>query len=77
MMLGASMGLLTPEVLAQLTGEIIPFAVPAEEFIEVEQRLQLREEGKIDFLGGKQELIRLVAENVSDRAASDTAPTGE
>ena len=59
MMLGASMGLLTPEVLAQLSGEIIPFAVPAEEFIEVEHRLQLREEGKIEFLGGKQELIRL------------------
>jgi len=59
MMLGASMGLLTPEVLAQLSGEIVPFAVPAEEFIEVEQRLQLRDEGKIEFLGGKQELIRL------------------
>ena len=59
MMLGASMGLLTPEVLAQLSGEIVPFAVPAEEFIEVESRLQLREEGKIEFLGGKQELIRL------------------
>ena len=59
MMLGASMGLLTPEVLAQLSGEIVPFAVPAEEFIEVESRLQLREEGKLEFLGGKQELIRL------------------
>ena len=59
MMLGASMGLLTPEVLAQLSGEVVPFAVPAEEFIEVERRLRLREEGKIEFLGGKQELIRL------------------
>lgn len=59
MMLGATMGLLTPEVLGRLAGEIIPFAVPAEEFIEVERRLQLREEGKLEFLGGKQELIRL------------------
>jgi len=59
MMLGATMGLLNPEVLGQLSGEIIPFAVPAEEFIEVEQRLQLRTEGLLEFLGGKQELIQL------------------
>ena len=59
MMLGATMGLLTPEVVAQLSGEIVPFAVPAEEFIEVEQRLEMRKEGKLEFLGGKQELIRL------------------
>ncbi len=59
MMLGAAIGLLTPEVVAQLSGEIVPFAVPAEEFIEVEQRLEMREQGKLEFLGGKQELIRL------------------
>lgn len=58
MMLGATMGLLTPQVLDQLSGQIIPFAVPAEEFIEVERRLQLRAEGRLVFLGGKQELIR-------------------
>ena len=59
MMLGAVVGLLTPEVLQQLSGDIIPFAVPAEEFIEVERRLELREQGRLEFLGGKQELIRL------------------
>ena len=59
MMLGATMGLLDPEVLNQLSGEIIPFAVPAEEFIEVEQRLELRAQKKLEFMGGKQELIRL------------------
>lgn len=59
MMLGTTIGLLTPEVLAQLSGEIVPFAVPAEEFIEVEQRLKLRSQGKLEFMGGKQELIRL------------------
>ena len=58
MMLGAVMGLLTPEVLGRLSGEIIPFAVPAEEFIEVERRLQLKEQGRLEFLSGKQELIR-------------------
>ena len=59
MMLGATMGLLTPEVISQLSGQIVPFAVPAEEFIEVEQRLEMRDQGKVEFLGGKQELIRL------------------
>ena len=59
MMLGATMALQVPEVLGQLSGEIIPFAVPAEEFIEVERRLRLRAEGRLEFLGGKQELIRL------------------
>ena len=59
MMLGATMGLLAPEVLSHLSGSIVPFAVPAEEFIEVEQRLEMREQGKLEFLGGKQELIKL------------------
>ena len=59
MMLGAIRGLTQPDVLAELSGELVPFAVPAEEFIEVARRLQLREEGKLEFMGGKQELIRL------------------
>ncbi len=59
MMLGAVTGLMQPEVLGELSGEIVPFAVPAEEFIEVARRLDLRTEGKIEFMGGKQELIKL------------------
>lgn len=59
MMLGALTGLMVPEVLQQLSGEILPFAVPAEEFIQVTKRLQLREEKKIEFMSGKQEMIRL------------------
>ena len=59
MMLGATIGLQSKEVIGDLSGSITPFAVPAEEFVEVEQRLALREEGKLEFLGGKQELIRL------------------
>ena len=34
-------------------------AVPAEEYIEIEYRDTLRREGKIEFLGGKPELIKL------------------
>ena len=59
MMLGATIGLRTPEVLHELSGSVVPFAVPAEEFVELEHRLALREAGKLEFLGGKQELIRL------------------
>ena len=59
MMLGATIGLGSPEVLGGLSGSVIPFAVPAEEFVEVERRLALKNEGKLEFLGGKQELIRL------------------
>ena len=59
MMLCAVTGLMQPEVLGELSGEIVPFAVPAEEFIEVARRLDLRTEGKIEFMGGKQELIKL------------------
>ncbi len=59
MLLGAIRGLTQPEVLECLSGDLVPFAVPAEEFIEVSRRLQLREDGKLEFMGGKQELIRL------------------
>ena len=58
-MIGTIIGLKTPGVMEALAGRLVPFAVPAEEFIEIERRLQLREEGRIEFLGGKQELIKL------------------
>ena len=35
------------------------FAVPAEEFVEIEYRLDLKRRGEIEFLGGKAELVRL------------------
>ena len=58
-MIGSMIGLIVPEVKNNLSGSIIPIAVPAEEFIDVEQRMLLREEGKIEFMGGKQEFIKL------------------
>ena len=42
-----------------LDGDIVFAAVPAEEYVELEYRQRLREEGKIEFFGGKQEWIRL------------------
>ena len=59
MLLGATTALASQDIVDSLSGEIVPFAVPAEEFIEVTRRLQLRSEKKIEFLGGKQELIGL------------------
>ena len=59
MMLGATIGLMQPEVLSSLSGRIVPMAVPAEEYIEIEYRDSLRRDGKLEFLGGKPELIKL------------------
>ncbi|MDD4569883.1 MAG: hypothetical protein PHE70_07165, partial [Tepidanaerobacteraceae bacterium] len=58
-MLGAAMGLSTSNVLHELDGDVAFIAVPAEEFVELEYRERLRDEGKIRFFGGKQEFIRI------------------
>jgi metal-dependent amidase/aminoacylase/carboxypeptidase family protein len=36
-------------------------AVPAEEYVELEERLAFREQGQLEFLGGKAEMVRLGA----------------
>lgn len=41
-----------------LAGNIAFIAAPAEEYIELEYRSDLRESGKIRYFGGKQELVR-------------------
>ncbi|HET9015196.1 MAG TPA: amidohydrolase [Thermomicrobiaceae bacterium] len=56
-MLGTAMGLLGSGVLPDLAGRIAFFAVPAEEYVEIDYRNSLRKEGRIEFLGGKSELI--------------------
>ncbi len=56
-MLGAAFGL-TP-FMEHLDGDVIFAAVPAEEYVELEFRERLKEDGKIEFFGGKQEFIRL------------------
>jgi amidohydrolase len=57
--LGAAIGLTAAQAPRHLAGSLVFFAVPAEEFIEVEERLELRKNGKLEFLIGKPELIRL------------------
>ncbi len=58
-MLGAGMGLWDSGVMEELDGDVSLMAVPAEELVELEYRNRLRREGRIDFLAGKQEFIRL------------------
>jgi amidohydrolase len=59
MLFGATIGLMHPDVLSGLSGRLVLMAVPAEEYIEIEYRDSLRREGKLEFLGGKPELIKL------------------
>ena len=58
-MLGAAMGLVGAGVGPYLSGQVKFLGCPAEEYLEIEYRLGLMAEGKISFLGGKQELIKL------------------
>lgn len=44
-------------VMDYLGGDLVFFAVPAEEYVEIDYRSGLRREGKLQFLGGKQQLI--------------------
>ncbi len=58
-MLGAAVGLKGANASGKLAGKIFFLGTPAEEFIEIEDRLRMRQQGKIKYLGGKQELVRL------------------
>jgi amidohydrolase len=56
-MLGAAMGLTDANAAQHLAGELIFFAVPAEEFIDVEERAARVTRGEIEFMLGKPELV--------------------
>lgn len=57
-MLGAAIGLVRSGAIKELDGDVVFRAVPAEEFVELGFRKGLMDEGKIQFFGGKQELIK-------------------
>ncbi|MBE7028244.1 MAG: amidohydrolase, partial [Ruminococcaceae bacterium] len=67
-MIGAAYGIVKSGVLDELDGKITFFAVPAEEFIELEYREQLIKSGKITYMSGKQELIHIGAFDDIDMA---------
>ncbi len=58
-LMGAMMGMVDGRAAEALAGTVVFFAVPAEEYVEVEYRLGLVKEERLGFLGGKSELVRL------------------
>jgi amidohydrolase len=56
-MMGAAIALNEIWKTGELCGGVVFFAVPAEEYVEIAYRTRLREEGKLHFLAGKEELI--------------------
>lgn len=56
-MIGSAIGLVESGVMDSLGGKITFMATPAEEYVELEFRKKLRDEGIIKFLGGKQQLV--------------------
>lgn len=59
MVLAVAAALAEPEVREQLHGNVALMAVPAEEYIELSYRQGLVADGRIEFMGGKAELVRL------------------
>ena len=76
-MLGAAIGLVKSGVMEQLDGSVTFMAVPAEEFIDLDYRRKLKEEGKIRYFGGKQQLIAEGAFDDVDMAMMLHAEPGE
>ena len=58
-LMGAAMGLLDAQALDHMSGRVVFFAVPAEEYGDIEWRVNQARAGKLEFLGGKPELLRL------------------
>ncbi len=56
-MMAVTMGLVDSGAMEYLAGDVVPFAVPAEEYVEITYRNKLIKDGKIKYIGGKPELI--------------------
>ena len=67
-MVAVAYGLIESGILPHLAGRVALMAVPSEEYVEVAYRLGLKEQGKIEFLGGKPEMVRLGAFDDVDMA---------
>ncbi|MFW6174154.1 MAG: amidohydrolase [Chloroflexota bacterium] len=80
-MMAAAIGLLESGVMDSLAGSVTLMAVPAEEYVELGWRNEQRRSGRIEFLGGKPEFVRLGEFDDVDMAmmthvmtAADTEP---
>ena len=56
-LVAVAMAMKDVDAMKYLGGDLVLFAVPAEEYVEIEYRNKLREEKKIEFLGGKAQII--------------------
>lgn len=57
-LLGVAAGLIDSGIMNELAGNVVFLATPAEEYIDLDYRRSLQQEGKIQFFGGKQQLIQ-------------------
>ena len=69
-LVGAAIALADEQVARALDGQVIFFAVPAEEYGEVEFKKQLMQQGRITYGGGKCELIHIGAFDDVDLAVA-------
>ena len=75
-MLGVATALSAAELQNALSGNVVFIVTPAEEFIDIQDRLALRASGKLEFLSGKQEMIRLGTFDDVDMAMMVHTSTG-
>lgn len=73
---GAAMALTDREVKRAMGGNVCFFAVPAEEFVDIEWKNQMMKEGKLGYGGGKCELIRVGGFDDIDIALGHHATVG-
>jgi len=57
-LMGAALALTVPEIKAALGGNVTFFAVPSEEFTDLDYKRSLMDKGLIKYGGGKSELVR-------------------
>lgn len=78
-MIGAAYGIAKSGMLDEINGRVVFFAVPAEEFVELDYRQHLVDSGKLTYMVGKHELIHIGAFDDVDMAMMlhSHAPTAE
>ena len=67
-LMGAALACTDTDVLKHLSGTIVFLAVPAEEYVEIDYRLDLVRQGKTTFMAGKPELLQIGALDDVDMA---------
>ncbi|WP_369282312.1 amidohydrolase [Oscillibacter sp. GMB15532] len=74
---GAAIALCDPEIAEALDGNVVFFGVPAEEYVEIEKRNKMRQQGLIRYGCGKCELLRIGAMDDLDIVVGHHASTSK